>query len=327
MPAAQRLRGRDGERDAGAAPVQLLGVDDALEALGVVLQRGQPVEPGHLPLVGLGDHLVRDALLAVVLGSGRPDHLAGEPAAVAPSTPASGHSGESPFCNSVFGRRAPGRAPFRRLTDQSTSRKCTRDGDVKSCRFPAPCGLEAFPAGPRSLRDLTACGSASVHGLVRRSEDPPFRPPGRLLRLRGGRGLRRGRRAEPDRRAGPGGRPGRVPARLSPARDQEHDTGVRRRPGRERRRRRAGGVPRLRAGAAAARGHAGELRRLARGDRGLGADRSARRRPDPHDRRRRRPRRHRRTPSSGCARAAARSPAGRRCSGSATPADRRACGP
>ena len=45
--------GGDRERDAGAAPVELLGVDDALEALRVGLQRLDPVEAGELPLIGL----------------------------------------------------------------------------------------------------------------------------------------------------------------------------------------------------------------------------------------------------------------------------------
>ena len=44
--------GGDRERDAGAAPVELLGVDDALQPLGVGLQGLDPVEAGELPLVG-----------------------------------------------------------------------------------------------------------------------------------------------------------------------------------------------------------------------------------------------------------------------------------
>ena len=62
--------------------MELLGVDDALQALVVVLQRLEPVEAGELPLVGLAHDLVRDALLAVVLRRDRAHHLARELAAV-----------------------------------------------------------------------------------------------------------------------------------------------------------------------------------------------------------------------------------------------------
>ena len=83
MPAAASAGGGDRERDAGAAPVQLLGVDDAEQAVGVLAHACDVVEPVELPLAGRLDDVPRHALLAVVLGGDRPDDLLGEPAAVA----------------------------------------------------------------------------------------------------------------------------------------------------------------------------------------------------------------------------------------------------
>ena len=77
-------RGRDGERDARAAPVQLLGVDDALETLGVVLQRLEPAGAGQVPLIRLPDDFPRDAFLAVVLGRGGAHYFPRELTAVVP---------------------------------------------------------------------------------------------------------------------------------------------------------------------------------------------------------------------------------------------------
>ena len=74
----------DRERDAGAAPVQLLGGDDAELAVGVGAHALHVVEPVQAPLAGLLDDLPGSALLGVVLGRGRADHLAREPADSSP---------------------------------------------------------------------------------------------------------------------------------------------------------------------------------------------------------------------------------------------------
>ena len=76
----------DGERDAGAAPVHLLGVDARHDPVGILahlLDRLEAVEP---PLAGGLDGLPRHALVAVVLRSDRPDDLAREPADRSPGT-------------------------------------------------------------------------------------------------------------------------------------------------------------------------------------------------------------------------------------------------
>jgi hypothetical protein len=74
--------GRDGERDAGAPPVDLLGVDDTLEAFRVGLQGLDPVQSGQLPLVGLLHHVIGDALVTIVLRGSGSYHLARELPAV-----------------------------------------------------------------------------------------------------------------------------------------------------------------------------------------------------------------------------------------------------
>ena len=71
----------DRERDAGAAPVQLLGVDAAVDPVGVLPHPLDVVEPVEAPLACGLDGLPGHALLAVVLVRDRPDDLASEPAA------------------------------------------------------------------------------------------------------------------------------------------------------------------------------------------------------------------------------------------------------
>ena len=60
--------GGDGERDAGAAPVQLLGVDHAEQAVGVGAHLLDVLEAVQVPLAGGLDGLPGHGLLAVVLG-------------------------------------------------------------------------------------------------------------------------------------------------------------------------------------------------------------------------------------------------------------------
>ena len=82
MPGRGERGGGDGERDAGAAPVELLGVDHGQQAVGVAAHAHEVVDAVEAPLAGGLDGLPRHALLAVVLVGHRPDHLGGEPAAV-----------------------------------------------------------------------------------------------------------------------------------------------------------------------------------------------------------------------------------------------------
>ena len=66
----------DRQRDAGAAPVQLLGVDHAELPVGVGAHALQVLEPVEAPLASLLDDLPGGRLVGVVLGGDRPDHLA-----------------------------------------------------------------------------------------------------------------------------------------------------------------------------------------------------------------------------------------------------------
>ena len=82
MPAAASDPPGDGERDAGAAPVQLLGVDAAEQPVWIGAHPLDVVEPVEAPLARGLDALPRHALVAVVLRGDRPDHLAREAPAV-----------------------------------------------------------------------------------------------------------------------------------------------------------------------------------------------------------------------------------------------------
>ena len=72
-------RALDRERDPGAAPVQLLGGDDAELTVRVLPHLLHVLEALQAPLAGLPDDLPGRALLGVVLRRDGPDHLAGEP--------------------------------------------------------------------------------------------------------------------------------------------------------------------------------------------------------------------------------------------------------
>ena len=69
---------RDRERDPGAAPVHLLGVDDAEHAIGIGAHSLQVLEAVEALLACGSDDLPRRRLLGVVLGGHRPDHVARE---------------------------------------------------------------------------------------------------------------------------------------------------------------------------------------------------------------------------------------------------------
>ncbi len=68
----------DRQRGAGAAPVELFGGDHLHLALGVRGRALDPLEAAEALLARLLDDLPGNALLAVVLGCSRADHLAGE---------------------------------------------------------------------------------------------------------------------------------------------------------------------------------------------------------------------------------------------------------
>src|SRR5215218_2084423 len=70
----------DGERDAGAAPVQLLRVDARQEPVRVVAHPLDRLEAVKAPLAGRLDDLPRHALVTIVLRSDGPDDLGSEPA-------------------------------------------------------------------------------------------------------------------------------------------------------------------------------------------------------------------------------------------------------
>jgi hypothetical protein len=69
------------ERDARAAPVQLLGVDDREQAIGIAGHVLDVVDPVEAPFARRLDRVPGHALLAVVLGRDGPDDLPREAAA------------------------------------------------------------------------------------------------------------------------------------------------------------------------------------------------------------------------------------------------------
>src|SRR5436305_1302099 len=75
-------RRADGERDARAAPVELLRIDHPEETLRVRPHLLDVVETAQVPLASFPDDLPRHALLAIVLGRHGSDHLFRERAAV-----------------------------------------------------------------------------------------------------------------------------------------------------------------------------------------------------------------------------------------------------
>src|SRR5215210_6227158 len=77
----QRGRG-DRQRDAGAAPMELLRVDHGLQAVRVLAHPLDVLDAVKPPGASLANHLPRRALVRVVLERRRADHLAREPAAV-----------------------------------------------------------------------------------------------------------------------------------------------------------------------------------------------------------------------------------------------------
>src|SRR6185503_18590806 len=81
-PGRGQRRRLDGQGDAGAAPVQLLRVDDRAQALAVGGHALDVVEAVQAPGARLADDLPRHLLRAVVVGGGRADDLLGEPVAV-----------------------------------------------------------------------------------------------------------------------------------------------------------------------------------------------------------------------------------------------------
>src|SRR4029079_453737 len=81
-PGRGQRRRLDGQGNAGAAPVQLLRVDDRAQALAVGGHALDVVEAVQAPGARLADDLPRHLLRAVVLGGGRADDLLCEPVAV-----------------------------------------------------------------------------------------------------------------------------------------------------------------------------------------------------------------------------------------------------
>ena len=81
MPGRGEARALDREGDAGAAPVELLGGDHAELPVGVAAHALHVIEAVEAPPARLLDHLPRSALVPVVLGRRRTNHLAGELAA------------------------------------------------------------------------------------------------------------------------------------------------------------------------------------------------------------------------------------------------------
>src|SRR4029079_9292614 len=72
----------DRERDPGAAPVQLLGVDAREDPVGILAHRLDRLEAVEAPFAGGLDDLPRNALVPIVLRGDRTDHLGGEAAAL-----------------------------------------------------------------------------------------------------------------------------------------------------------------------------------------------------------------------------------------------------